>query len=102
MTPEGKIKASIKQVLDDYNVYYFMPVQTGFGAAGVDFHCAVASDDESLAFFIEAKAPGKEVTERQSQFLKDRRQQQAATTFVIDGYVTLQELIDWLRKVADI
>ena len=41
MTPEGKVKKKIKEVLDEYGVYYFMPVQHGYGPRGVDFHCVM-------------------------------------------------------------
>ena len=39
--PEGKLKAQVKAYLDERGAYYFMPVQTGFGAATVDFLCCV-------------------------------------------------------------
>jgi len=38
LTPEGKVKAEVKKYLKDLGAYYFMPVQTGYGAAGVDFY----------------------------------------------------------------
>ena len=37
-TPEGKVKAEVKKYLKEIGAYYFMPVQTGYGAAGVDFY----------------------------------------------------------------
>lgn len=36
VTPEGKVKKEIKAWLDVQNVYYFMPVQTGYGRRTVD------------------------------------------------------------------
>lgn len=101
MTPEGKVKKEIRRVLYAFGAYYFQPVQMGIGAAGIDFHCAIRFGDMSLAFFIEAKAPGEEPTDRQREFLKDRREQQLAKTFVIDDDVTLQELVDWLEWVEE-
>ena len=37
MTPEGKVKAAVKRVLDRYkdNTYYFFVPQNGYGRAGV-------------------------------------------------------------------
>ena len=52
-TPEAKVKAKIKAILKAHNVYYAMPIGTGYGNSGVpDFLCCV--NGEFLA--IEAKA----------------------------------------------
>lgn len=52
-TPEGRVKDRIKALLKRHNVYYAMPIGTGFGNSGVpDFLCCVAG--HFLA--IEAKA----------------------------------------------
>ena len=57
-TPEAKVKAKIKALLKEHNVYYAMPIGTGYGNAGVpDFFCCAGG-----AFLaIEAKA-GKGAT----------------------------------------
>ena len=68
MTPEGRTKASINRVLNAFGVYYFMPVQSGFGKKGVDYHCAVRYKDVALAFFIEAKKPGGSAAKIQTNF----------------------------------
>lgn len=99
MTPEGKVKKEVKRVLDAFGVYYFMPVQMGLGAAGLDFHCVVRFGDCALAFFIETKAPDKEPTGRQEEFIKERRLKQLARTFVIDG--DLNELVEFLERVEE-
>ena len=52
-TPEAKVKAKIKKILKDNNVYFAMPIGTGYGSSGVpDFLCCV--NGNFLA--IEAKA----------------------------------------------
>lgn len=52
-TPEAKVKDKIKKTLAEFNVYYAMPVGSGYGRSGVpDFLCCV--DGHFLA--IEAKA----------------------------------------------
>lgn len=57
MTPEGRIKEVVKQVLKQYkNVWYFMPVSGGYGKQGIhDFICCVNGKFLS----IECKAGGK-------------------------------------------
>jgi Holliday junction resolvase len=35
MTPEAKVKAKIKKLLDDNEVYHFSPFQAGMGRAGI-------------------------------------------------------------------
>ena len=97
MTPEGKVKKEVRRVLDAFGVYYFMPVQMGIGAAGLDFHCVVRFGDHALAFFIETKKPKGTPTDRQESFAKERRQNQAARTFVIDGRVN--ELVEFLERI---
>jgi len=93
-TPEGKVKAEIKRILDEFGAYYFMPVQNGMGAPALDFHCA----HRGFAFFIEAKAPGKKPTARQEMTMK-RTAVAGCTNFVIDGedgYVKLRNFLKML------
>lgn len=55
-TPEAKVKAAIRRWLKANDVWFCMPIGTGFGTAGVpDFVCCWRG--QFLA--IEAKAPGK-------------------------------------------
>jgi pantoate kinase len=52
-TPEAKVKAKIRAILKEHNVYYAMPIGTGYGNSGVpDFLCCV--NGKFVA--IEAKA----------------------------------------------
>lgn len=56
-TPEAKVKDKIKTILKAHNVYYAMPIGTGYGNAGVpDFLCCY--NGKFIA--IEAKATYKE------------------------------------------
>jgi hypothetical protein len=98
---EDDVKKWVKDVLKKYHVYYLMPVQTGRGATGVDFHCTVDWSGFPLAFFIETKKFGKEPTPRQDLFIKQRRQYQKARTFVIDGMVGVNQLEAWLIKLRE-
>ena len=61
MTPEGKVKKEIKAWLKGQGAYFFMPVQTGYGAATVDFLVCL----HGVFVGIETKAPGKKPTPRQ-------------------------------------
>lgn len=97
MTPEGKVKKQIKAVLDRHRCYYFMPVQNGMGAPGLDFHCTVPG---GMSLNIEAKAPGKKPTARQLLTMEAMRSA-GAYTIVVDGteasLVALDELIGMLK-----
>lgn len=70
-TPESKVKARIKKLLAEYNVYYAMPIGTMFGNSGVpDFLCCVKGG--FLA--IEAKAGKGKTTALQEKHLADIRE----------------------------
>lgn len=99
-TPEGKVKAAVKKLLQKHNVYSFMPVQNGMGKPGLDFHCVL----HGVAFFIETKAPGKRPTPRQEMTILEV-QAAGAMWFVIDRADGLQELeayLDFLNKAEPI
>ena len=66
-TPEAKVKAKIKILLKIYDVYYAMPIGTGYGNSGVpDFLCCVRG--RFLA--IEAKAGKGKTTALQDKNIK--------------------------------
>jgi Holliday junction resolvase len=52
-TPEGKVKASVKKLLDQHGIYYFMPATGGYGRSGVPDFIGCA---RGRFFSIEAKA----------------------------------------------
>lgn len=95
------MKTQVKEVLDRFNVYYLMPVQSGIGAAGLDFHCVVRWRNLALAFFIETKKFGDDLTDRQSLFIRDRERDQNAKTFVVHSYMTLKYLTEWLEVITN-
>jgi len=67
-TPEAKVKAKIKNILTEHNVYYAMPIGTGYGNSGVpDFLCCV--NGKFLA--IEAKAGKGQATALQLKNLRE-------------------------------
>jgi pantoate kinase len=66
-TPESKTKAKIKAILKAHNIYYAMPIGTGYGNSGVpDFLCCV--NGKFLA--IEAKAGKGKTTALQEKNLR--------------------------------
>jgi pantoate kinase len=66
-TPEAKVKAKIKAILKAHNVYYAMPIGTGYGNSGVpDFLCCV----HGYFIAIEAKAGKGTTTALQDKNIK--------------------------------
>lgn len=93
-TPEGKVKDKIKEVLDHFGAYYFMPVQVGYGKAGLDFHCC----HKGRAFFIEAKAAKGVLSDRQKAVIEEIRKA-GGVVFVNYGRLEdMDELRAFLRK----
>lgn len=79
-TPEAKVKARIRAILDAEGIYYAMPIGTGYGKSGVpDFLCCVGG--KFLA--IEAKAGGGKTTALQDRELK-RIKTAGGFAFVVD------------------
>ena len=100
VTPEGKIKRLVKAVLDADDVWYFMPVQGGFGAAGLDYHAIIQCRGIALAFFIETKAPGKEPTDRQETLIAKLRAL-GSKVFVISTAMDVALLRVWIEDIRN-
>jgi hypothetical protein len=95
LTPEGKVKAAVKRILDKYKARYeFWPVPSGYGASSLD--CIICFHGMFAA--VETKRPGGKPTNRQKMVI---RQITAAggAVFVIDGENgELERLIEWLEQ----
>lgn len=63
MTPEGKVKAKVKKLLNKYGSYSHAPVQNGMGAPSLDFVCCVGG----LYVAVETKTRGKKPSPRQEK-----------------------------------
>ncbi len=87
---EKVVKDRVKRTLKKYNVYWFMPVQMGYGAPALDFYCCY----KKLFLAIETKVPGKKLTARQS-ITKEIIENAGGKVFVIDG--DTMELEKWLK-----
>ncbi len=92
-TPEGRVKRRVSQILKRASeVYYFMPVQTGYGSPTLDY----LGCSRGRAFAIETKAPGKKPTLRQEAIMAEMKRA-GMKVFVIDGQPKqYEELRLWL------
>jgi len=59
--PEYKVKAKLKEHIRKNGAYYFMPVQTGYGATSLDILCCYLGEFHAY----ECKARGQKMTPRQ-------------------------------------
>ena len=94
-TPEGKVKAVVSALLKDApDIYYFMPVQGGFGASTIDY----LGCHKGRFFGIETKAPGEKPTVRQQLVLAFIKRA-GGKTFLIDAAsgASIDELRKWLN-----
>lgn len=94
MTPEGKVKAKVKKILNLADAYYFMPVQTGYGTPTLDF----LGFHRGEGYAIETKAPGKKPTKRQEAIIFEINRT-GTSVFVIDGTKGAYEPLEqWLKR----
>lgn len=84
MTPEGKVKAKLKRILDGIGAYYFFPATGGYGRSGVpDVVGCIANQ----FFAIECKAVGNKPTALQLREMEKIRQA-GGIAFVYDGTIS--------------
>jgi hypothetical protein len=89
MTPEGKIKQSVKKLLNEYKcIFWFMPQSGIYGKNGAaDFICCV----DGWYVEIETKAPGEK--QRLSQVARERDVVRSGGRYVlVDGDESLEKL----------
>jgi hypothetical protein len=98
MTPEGRVKMAIRELLTKYgdDVYAYMPVPTGYGRATLDYLGFVCG----RGFAIEAKRPGGRPTIRQQQTIENV-QKSGTKVFVVNSYESLQELDRWIATIVE-
>lgn len=95
-TPEAKVKAKIKAILKEHNVYYAMPIGTGYGNSGVpDFLCCV--NGKFVA--IEAKAGKGTTTALQEKNLREIRTAGGLALVVNEASLVDGSLEKWLEKM---
>jgi len=93
LTPEGKVKAKVKNILKELNAYYIMPATGGYGASGApDFIVCY----QSRFYGIECKANGNKPTALQMHNLMAIRKA-GGFGFVIDE-TNIHQLKDDLQN----
>lgn len=93
MTPESKVKARVRKILDERNAYYVMPVTSGYGNSGApDF--LVCYRGKFMG--IECKAGKGKPTELQLDNLK-RIEENGGIQFIINES-NIELLIEEFRK----
>jgi precorrin-6B methylase 2 len=97
MTPEGKVKVKVKNMLNAYGAYHFWPVQMGMGSRTLD--CLACHNGRALA--IETKAPGQKMTDQQKA-IAERMEYSRCKVFEISGADGLTELETWLRAAPQL
>jgi penicillin-binding protein-related factor A (putative recombinase) len=96
LTPEGTIKKKVTALLKQYkDMYYFMPVVSGYGKRTIDYLGCY----KGKFFSIEAKAPKKEPTHLQNLTIQAIRNA-GGKAFVINSEDGLLELHKWLEDEA--
>ena len=96
LTPEAKVKAKIKAILKAHNIYYAMPIGTGYGNSGVpDFLCCV----NGRFVAIEAKAGKGTTTALQEKNLTNVRESGGLAMVVNETNIEdLQILINYVLR----
>lgn len=96
MTPEGKVKAAVTDLLKSYGtaLYIFMSVPNGYGKSTLDYLCIF----HGRGFAIETKRLKKKPTPRQEGTIEDI-EMAGGVTFVIDCPEAITPLREWLERV---
>ena len=95
MTPEGKVKETVKALLKQYGAWYFLPVSNGFGVHGIpDF----VGCYKGRFFGIETKTKGKKATPLQL-IQKGKIEDAYGKWFLVDGDEALASVEKWLRSI---
>ena len=93
MTPEGKVKAQVKNLLKTHNVWYFSPIP--WGNRGVpDIVCVL----KGQALFVETKAGRGKVTPLQALCMEEIRK--AGGIAVVVNENNIDQLHDLLHQLG--
>lgn len=98
MTPESKVKAQVKKVLQEVGAYYAMPVTGGYGVNGTpDFIVCL----NGLFIGIECKAKQGRLTQLQQHAL-DKIKNAGGRTYVVNesGIVPLRHALQALAAIT--
>jgi Holliday junction resolvase len=95
-TPEGKVKARVKKILDGYKVYHFSPNMAGYGRSGVP---DIIGCHDGYFLAIECKAGTNKPTALQLREL-ERISTAGGYAFVINES-NIEVLEDVLIKITE-
>ena len=94
-TPEAKVKAAVKKLLDEMGIYHFSPVQNGMGRAGIP---DIIGCFRGRFLGIECKAGKGKTTALQDLELEKIRQAKGFAYVVNETNLQdLKELLQWMR-----
>ena len=94
-TPEAKVKAAVKKLLDEMGIYHFSPVQNGMGRAGIP---DIIGCYRGRFLGIECKAGNGKTTALQDLELEKIRQAKGFAYVVNENNIQdLKELLIWMR-----
>ena len=94
-TPEAKVKAAVKKLLDEMGIYHFSPVQNGMGRAGIP---DIIGCYNGRFLGIECKAGKGKTTALQDLELEKIRQAKGFAYVVNENNIQdLKELLLWMR-----
>lgn len=95
LTPEGRVKKRIKEILKARNIWFFMPQNMGMGSSGIpDFICCLPSFNGKM-LAIEAKAAGKRTGTTALQDIQIAAIRAArGWAIVVDDPAQLEEFLD--------
>jgi Holliday junction resolvase len=94
-TPEAKVKAAVKKMLDELGIYHFSPVQNGMGRAGIP---DIIGCYNGRFLGIECKAGKGKTTALQDLELEKIRQAKGFAYVVNETNLQdLKELLIWMR-----
>ena len=94
-TPEAKVKAKVRAILNKYNAYHFMPATGGYGKSGVP---DIVGCFRGYFFAIECKSGKNTTTALQELELNKIRQAGGWSTVVNED--NIEEVEQWLRHVS--
>jgi hypothetical protein len=100
MTPEGRVKKRVKEILNELGAYYTMPMGTGFSSSGApDFIICIAG----LFYGIECKANGGKPTALQMKHHDDIRKAGGIAVVIDETNVEnlRKEILSYVEVKAD-
>lgn len=93
MTPEGKVKAAVKKLLETSHTYFFMPVSNGMGRHGIPDVIACANGH---FIGIECKAGKGKTTALQDRELEQIRAAGGSALVINEG--NIHDLEEEIKK----